>query len=169
MKKWSRNGRPNLVWIKDKIQKSKALFLILTKNIVKNQHTQNWVAFEIGIASACNPMISVFVFREENIDFPVPYLNHYFDQPLSNTNHLFSKDFSENLLNVLFHYVIESFVDGIIKKDVDKSLLEDESEKCSNCLLRFHYCGMNEKFNCPCCSTIIVQDSSKEKERNRYM
>lgn len=33
--KWSREGRPNWMWIKDGIQKSKALFLILTKNIVK--------------------------------------------------------------------------------------------------------------------------------------
>jgi hypothetical protein len=43
--KWSRNDRPNWMWIKDEIQKSSALFLILTKNIVKNEYTQNWVAF----------------------------------------------------------------------------------------------------------------------------
>jgi hypothetical protein len=34
--KWSRNDRPNWMWIKDEIQKSSMLFLILTKNIVKN-------------------------------------------------------------------------------------------------------------------------------------
>jgi hypothetical protein len=91
--KWSRNGRPNWIWIKDEIQQSKALFLlILTKNIVKNEHTQNWIAFEIEVASTCNPMIPVFVFMEKNVNFPVPYLSHYFDQSLSNTNHLFSLD-----------------------------------------------------------------------------
>jgi hypothetical protein len=95
--KWSRNGNPNWRWIKDEIQKSRALFLILAKNIVKKEYTQNWVAFEIGVASTCNPPIPVFVFKEENIDFPVPYLNHYFDQPLSNTTRLFSKDLSKDL------------------------------------------------------------------------
>ncbi|MFL6315580.1 MAG: hypothetical protein ACJ73C_02425, partial [Nitrososphaeraceae archaeon] len=68
--KWSRNDRPNWMLIKDEIQKSSALFLILTKNIVKNEYTQNWVAFEIGMAATSNAPIPNFVFREQNIDFP---------------------------------------------------------------------------------------------------
>jgi len=39
--KWSRNNTPNWKWIKDEIQKSSALFLLLTKNLVKNEYTQN--------------------------------------------------------------------------------------------------------------------------------
>jgi hypothetical protein len=90
--KWSIEGKPNWKWIKDEIQKSQKLFLILTKNIVKNEYTQNWVAFEVGVASTSNPSIPVFVFREEEIDFPVPYLTHYYDEPLSRKDYLFSKD-----------------------------------------------------------------------------
>ena len=101
--KWSRNDRPNWMWIKDEIQKSTALFLILTKNIAENEYTQNWVAFEIGVAATSNPAIPIFVFREQNIDFPVPYLNYYFDQPLSNTKHLLSRDVSSTMLNAMFH------------------------------------------------------------------
>jgi TIR domain len=67
--KWSRKGKPNWRWIRNEILKSKALFLILTNNIVARVHTHNWVAFEIGVASIRIPIIPVFVFKEENIDF----------------------------------------------------------------------------------------------------
>lgn len=70
--KWSRNNRPNWKWIKDEIQKSSALFLVLTKNLVKNEYTQNWISFEIEVAATSHPTIPIFVFREHNIDFPVP-------------------------------------------------------------------------------------------------
>ena len=101
---WSRNCKPNWMWIKDEIQKSKVLFLLLTKNIIKKEYTQNRVAFEIGIASMCAPLIPVFVFREENIDFPVPYLNHYFDQSFSKKTNLFAGNFSETLF-VMFQFL----------------------------------------------------------------
>jgi hypothetical protein len=66
--KWSRNDRPNWMWIKDEIQKSSALFLILTKNIVKNEYTQNWVAFEIGVAATSNLIHQYpFLFLESRI------------------------------------------------------------------------------------------------------
>ena len=161
--KWSRKGKPNWIWIKDEIQRSKALFLILTKNIVKKEFTQNWVAFEIGVASMCDSQVPVFVFREENIDFPVPFLNHYFDQPFSKKTHLFAKGFSETLLNVLIHKLShkldESFVDALIK---DPSIVveEDETIKCSKYLVHFHYWGMKNKFSCPCCSSLISSELS---------
>jgi hypothetical protein len=38
--------------------------------------TQNWIAFEVGVA--CQLGIDVWVWcRESNINFPVPYLNNY--------------------------------------------------------------------------------------------
>jgi hypothetical protein len=157
--KWSRNNKPNWFWIKNEIQKSAALFLVLTKNIVKKEYTQNWVAFEVGVASNCNPSVPVFVFKEQNIDFPVPYVNHYFDQSLSNTQRLYSGDFSLMLLNVLFHGIKESFIKGVITGSFD--LPDEGTTKCSKCLLSFHYWGYEEEFNCPCCSATIVQDMSE--------
>ena len=76
----SREEKPNWMWIRDEILRSKALFLILTKNIVDKTHTQNWVAFEIGVASTRSPVIPVFLFQEQNVNFPVPYVSHYFDE-----------------------------------------------------------------------------------------
>ncbi|HYZ50097.1 MAG TPA: toll/interleukin-1 receptor domain-containing protein [Nitrososphaeraceae archaeon] len=153
--KWSRNNRPNWKWIKDEIQKSSALFLVLTKNIVKNEYTQNWVAFEIGVAATSHPAIPIFVFREHNIDFPVPYLNYYFDKPMSNTNLVPQRDISSTILNAIFHGLKERILEQIIENKnpimIDRKLL-----KCSNCLLEFAYFGREEKLICPCCSNIII-------------
>jgi hypothetical protein len=70
--------------------------------------------FFVRVAATSNPAIPIF-FREQNIDFPVPYLNYYFDQPLSNTKHLFSRDVSSTLLNAMFHNLKENIVEEIIK------------------------------------------------------
>lgn len=156
--KWSRNRRPNWLWIKDEIKESKALFLLLSKNITKKQQTQNWVSFEVGLASMCNPPLPVFAFEEERVFFPIPYLSHYFDQSFSTKTGLFAKDFSETLLNVLIHVTYESFIDAVIK-DPSIGLSQDETIECSNCFLRFHYWGEKDYINCPCCpSTVKILD-----------
>ena len=157
--KWSRNNRPNWKWIKDEVQKSSALFLILTKNIVKNEYTQNWVAFEIGVAATSYPAIPIFVFREQNIDFPVQYLNYYFDQPLSKTKHLSPVDVSSTLLNAIFHNLKENIIEEIIRNK-NPIILDRKFLKCSNCLLEFDYFGIEKKLICPCCSNIITSKLS---------
>ena len=35
---WSREGKPNWMWIREEIQKSNTLFLMLTNNIVEKAH-----------------------------------------------------------------------------------------------------------------------------------
>lgn len=154
--KWSRSGNPNWMWIRNEIKKSKALFLILTKNITKREYTQNWVAFEIGVAAACDPPVPVFVFKEQKVDFPVPYVNHYFHQPRSNTDHLLKGGFSLMVLESLMYAFQELVLDGVIKgKD---SFIEKElSSTCSNCHLEFQHWSMEEKFECPCCKSIIIR------------
>ena len=76
--------------IKDEINKSVALFLLVGEELIKAQalsdsnvgqrekwkHTQNWIAYEIGVA--CQKGIDVWVICDSvNINFPVPYLNNY--------------------------------------------------------------------------------------------
>jgi hypothetical protein len=51
----SRSQKPHWEQIKDAIQESDAILLILTGGIIRRQHTQNWVAFEVGVAAGCNP------------------------------------------------------------------------------------------------------------------
>jgi hypothetical protein len=47
--KWSREHKANWMWIRDEIQKSKALFLILTKNIVEKRHK----VFKVRVNFCC--------------------------------------------------------------------------------------------------------------------
>jgi hypothetical protein len=145
---------PNWKWIKDEIQKSSAL-LILIKDLVRNEYTQNRAAFEIGVTATSHPAIPIFVFREDNIDFPAPYLNYYFDRPMSNTNLVSQRDVSSTILNAISNRLKEGILGDIIENKnlvvLDRKLL-----KCSNCLLEFAYFGREEKLICPCCSNIIV-------------
>ncbi len=75
--------------IRNAIRKSCALFLLVGKELVQFQesndpeirkkwrYTQNWIAFEIGVA--CEKDEDVWVLCDEvMINFPVPYLNNYF-------------------------------------------------------------------------------------------
>lgn len=70
--------------IRNEIRRSRVLFLLVGKELVKAQshhestweYTQNWIAFEIGVA--CDRGIDVWVIcDDESINFPVPYLNNY--------------------------------------------------------------------------------------------
>ncbi len=77
--------------IRNAIRNSQALFLLVGKKLVKAQslhdptweHTQNWIAFEIGVA--CERGIDVWVVCDDvKINFPVPYLNNYLTVSLRN-------------------------------------------------------------------------------------
>lgn len=80
--------------IRDAIRKSQSLFLLILligKELVQAQsmhdsswsHTQNWIAFEIGVA--CEIGIDVWVICDDvKINFPVPYLNNYLTKSLRN-------------------------------------------------------------------------------------
>ena len=76
--------RPAWKPIKDAINKSSALFLLIGKELVESQdseepgwrHTQNWIAYEVGVASQRG--IDVWVICDDVlINFPVPYINNY--------------------------------------------------------------------------------------------
>jgi hypothetical protein len=70
--------------IKTEMQRSRALFLLVGPELVKSQEqgskdwkfTQNWIAYEVGLA--CAQGIDVWVLCDNvEINFPVPYLNNY--------------------------------------------------------------------------------------------
>ncbi len=70
--------------IRDAIRSSCALFLLVGKELVNAQasrdpswsHTQNWIAYETGVA--CERGLDVWVICDDTtINFPVPYLNNY--------------------------------------------------------------------------------------------
>lgn len=70
--------------IKDEIKRSSALFLVVGPGLVESQmllpynwkYTQNWIAFETGLACAFKKDVWV-ICDGVKINFPVPYLNNY--------------------------------------------------------------------------------------------
>lgn len=60
--------------IRSNVEKSEFLFLFLTDNVVATPYTQNWVSYEIGLASAHSKKLFVFERIGTPIEFPIPYL-----------------------------------------------------------------------------------------------
>ena len=100
---------PAFETIRNAIRNSQALFLLIGKELVSAQalhdssweHTQNWIAYEIGIA--CEREIDVWVICDDvKLNFPVPYLNNYLTQSLRHKN---SFDY--------FVWVLEKYAGGM--------------------------------------------------------
>lgn len=75
---------PPYVTIKNAMNNSIALFFLVGKELVKNQeksdqgwaYTQNWIAYEIGLA--CQLGIDVWAICDDvMINFPMPFINNY--------------------------------------------------------------------------------------------
>ncbi len=75
---------PQWKTIKEAMENSIAMFLLVGKQLVAHQaspspnwkYTQNWIAYETGLA--CQAGIDVWVFCDNvEINFPVPYFNNY--------------------------------------------------------------------------------------------
>jgi hypothetical protein len=139
------NGEPNWLWIKREIQKSDALFVILSRGLVAQEHTQNWVAFEIGVAAGCEPPKPVFVITGESVRFPVPYLDHYFP-------------YSMTVKTPRFAGVPDSewkgAIDGVMKQYIRNPRHSPEMDRvsCRGCRVSFYAHGSEREFNCPCCA-----------------
>ncbi len=85
--------------IQEDIEDSKALFVLLGPNTLYHEHTQNWIAWECGVAAQAGLPIWVFEDTNNPVDFPIPQLTNYliFD----------SKDMSD--LQAIRSIVIEEF------------------------------------------------------------
>lgn len=148
---WSRKDEADWQWIFRHVKVSNAVWVIVTKNIVdpENPQTQNWVAYEIGVASACKPPKPVCVFKEEPVNFPVPYLNHYLPKVVwdKEAQWLSAKDkrmWEKHRLKVM---------QSMIKEPEDDT--KTPKVRCKNCRIVFCYHGTAAQFTCPCCPATI--------------
>jgi hypothetical protein len=144
---------PDWKWIKDEIKKSEALFVILTNGVVTHEHTQNWVAFEIGVAAGCDPPKPVFIIRGQRaVNFPVPYLNHYFS-------------YSQTVL------AAQPGLPPAEQKAATSSIMHEwirnpnrtpamEPVVCSRCRISFYYHGNEPEIKCPCCPCKIKHEKN---------
>lgn len=73
--------------IKNAIFASETVFLLLGPNIQSSAHTQDWIAFEVGLACAFGKEVWVFEQFGSQIQFPIPYLTDYMLYNLEDQNH----------------------------------------------------------------------------------
>ena len=59
--------------IRNRIMQSDALFVLLGQNLTFSQYTENWVGFEVGIATALNKPIWVMERFGDKVQFPFHY------------------------------------------------------------------------------------------------
>jgi hypothetical protein len=162
--KWSqRVDEPNWSWISRHIRMpdTVGVFVLLTRNVTDTNNpkrtlaTQNWVAYEVGVASTSKPAKPVYVFKEEDVDFPVPYLTNF--MPYSVTKVLTSDE--KEWLSPEYAEIVK---DGYMR--ATRFMIEDlktgrkspaPEYRCDSCLLSFHYHGTSSSFKCPCCSAEI--------------
>ncbi len=64
-------------YIKEQLFLSVALFVLMGPNVESSPYTENWVAFEVGLAAAWKKDIWVFEPHDSTIQFPIPFLNRY--------------------------------------------------------------------------------------------
>ena len=152
--------------IRRNVEKSDFVFLFLTDNVVATPSTQNWVSYEIGLASANSKKLFVFERIGTPVEFPIPYLTGYA---------LFNPDKAEDIL------ALQSLAKGLGK--FNRSILaagggavvgsvlgpigmvvggvlgylvwpkdpKHPTAKCDHCNVRFTYYSTHKTFRCPSC------------------
>ena len=134
--------------IKGKVSSSQALFVLLGPNIQKTIHTQNWVAFEVGLACAFEKEVWVFEQDGSNVEFPIPYLTDYMIYNLEDKNHF------EYVRSVIKGYgkPIPRFplnVDHLTKRGIPTGVHVTCSHE--NCVTSYYLHTDIQSFICPSC------------------
>lgn len=135
--------------IRTNVNKSDAVFVLLSNPLLNQLHTNNWVSFETGLAANCRKPtltpaflqslgLDVYVFEpiDATIDFPVPYCTYYMR-------------YSKTTEELRF-----------LQEMIEAAPLHDkgESVKCpyNNCGVEFKMLIDIEQFVCPACRRSIV-------------
>lgn len=139
--------------IKNRIQESDAVLLILSGGIIEREHTQNWVAFEVGVAAGCDkPVIAI---RGEDVNIPIPYLNHYYAYSPTFPAPYWKESESQNWEG-LFHARIYPMLSNANYRPPGLQ------NHCPHCKLCYFHHGWEQPFRCPYCSreTSRIEGSS---------
>jgi hypothetical protein len=68
---------PPWVQIKEYVQRSSAVFVLLSPELSRTPYTQNWVSYEVGLSCALNKPVWVYEQAGNPVNFPIPYLTDY--------------------------------------------------------------------------------------------
>ncbi|MCW4017079.1 MAG: zinc-ribbon domain-containing protein [Candidatus Bathyarchaeota archaeon] len=141
---------PEWFKIKNTINESKAVFVLLGPNVRSSIYTQNWIAFEVGLACALGK--GVWVFEQLNskiVDFPIPYVTNYMVYNLEEQGHFeYVREIIEGLRDKA--QVVWSAVD-----EVHHEVPKGTKVQCPHCHSKFSLHPRRLVFlkslNCPSC------------------
>ena len=152
--------------IRSNVEKSEFLFLFLTDSVVATPFTQNWVIYEVGLASASSKKVFVFERMGTPVEFPIPYLTDY---ALFNPNKTgdilalqsLTKDLGKlrrDLLTAGGGAIIGSMfgpagivIGGVLGYLAGPKQTKSPMVKCNHCKVAFNYHSVHRAFNCPSC------------------
>jgi hypothetical protein len=81
---------PHSKGIREAIEGSESLFVVLSKSMEEKPHTRSWVSFEVGIANGLRMPVWVFERWNERVEIPIPGATGYLQRPPeTNTLNLF--------------------------------------------------------------------------------
>ena len=134
---------------------TKALFVLLGPGLTRSQYTVNWVTFEVGLAAALHKDIWVFEQFNDDIHFPVPYVDHYVLYNLGDRDHF------QFIRRKASAYTL--FFVGM-KNNI---LMEDNPEyiTCAHpsCGASYYLHSVTERIKCPVCRQELVAVPPTEK------
>jgi len=88
-------SNPPWLAIKNNIENSRALFVLLSNNLKISDYTQNWVSYEVGIAVEANKEVWVFEDINNQVIFPLPQVHHYM---LYSSSHVESLEYLKTII-----------------------------------------------------------------------
>ena len=72
-------GKLSAPQIKEMIMNSSWTLVFLTPKVTASVHTQNWVAYEVGVSHGLSRPVWIFEDEKRIVsEFPIPYLDYYF-------------------------------------------------------------------------------------------
>ena len=149
---FEQNYPPAWQKIKNEIHASDTIFLLLGPNIRSSIHTQNWIAFEVGLACAFDKEVWVFEQDSSYIEFPIPYLTDYMIYNLEDPNHFdYVRSTIEGYGKPL--YILPFGVDHRTKRGIPKGILV--TCKYENCRSNYLLHTDVKSFYCPSCRQLI--------------
>lgn len=139
------NFTPSL-YIKQQVHLSDALFVLLGSNVQFSEYTENWIAFEVGLAAGLGGK-DIWVFEPSNVNvrFPVPFLHHYV---LYNLN----DDHSRRYIS----HIVKAYETIPLFRSLPHGV-QDVTCGYDDCRQIFRLHTRVQQFNCPTCRRVLVK------------
>lgn len=152
--------------ISKNVEKSDAMMLFLTDNVVMTPYTQNWINYEVGLARGRSIRLFVFERIGSPISFPIPYLTDYALFDMNQTKGILelqkmAKNFEKTnkaVLTAISGAALGTVFGpaGIVLGALGGYLIGPKQSKppgvrCDNCHIKFNYHSTHKRFCCPSC------------------